>query len=277
MTMRKFAIMTAAVLVIAGCGSRGAKNAPAEDLTEIGKTAYSDLVSFICQGYQSGWDAMSPEDQGLSQVYSYSSEYAGFAEQDINGDGIPELLIGDQFEDGGYFLYDIYTINPADGSLIHLAKGGERDTFKINGDGIIIEDGSNSAFDSFRKAFKIEGGKLAELEDDNAGWEDSLMKLELNKFAGMAVQHLTGAFGDQREITEEEMEMFKALTEDGDMVLTPLSVSTQVVAGTNYKFWCRYGQKEPEERSGHCWVTVFKPLPGRGEPSVTSIEKAEDE
>lgn len=92
---------------------------------------------------------------------------------------------------------------------------------------------------------------------------------------------LVGAYGAQREPTEDEMAMFrKATANDSLVVYTPLSVSTQVVAGTNYKFWCRFEDtsKSEDENTqelhyGHCWVTIFKPLPGRGDPSVTAIEK----
>lgn len=84
-------------------------------------------------------------------------------------------------------------------------------------------------------------------------------------------EQMVGAFGEQREITEEEMAMFRKATENDSLaVYTPLSVSTQVVAGTNYKFWCRF--EETSDKYGHCWITIFKPLSGQGEPEVTSIE-----
>lgn len=300
--MKKLTILfagIAGIVAIAGCGGRNAGESAGEDMVDYGRIGYADIVSFICQGYQCRWDTMKPEDQGLSPVYSYSSEYAGFAEKDINGDGIPELVIGDQFEDGTYRIYDIYTINPDDGSLIHLASGGERDTFVINGSGVIIEEGSSSAFDSFQRGFTIEDGALVKLRSGDAGWEDSLMIIDFDNFSRLAAASsasgetggLVGAFGEQREISEEEMAMFrKATADDGLVVYSPLSVSTQVVAGTNYKFWCRYedisGQAGSEAKavgagaeqghgrsaSGHCWLTIFKPLPGRGEPSVTSVD-----
>ena len=80
----------------------------------------------------------------------------------INGDDIPELLLGDKFEDGSTVLYDIYTIHPKTASLIHLASGGERDRFTVSESGTIIENGSNSAFESFTKAYRIKKGKLVE-------------------------------------------------------------------------------------------------------------------
>lgn len=85
---------------------------------------------------------------------------------------------------------------------------------------------------------------------------------------------LVGAFGNQREITEQEMEMFRAVTQEQDSVVyTPLSVSTQVVAGINYRFWCRFENTQGQEDYGHCWVTVFKPLPGQGNPRVTRVDR----
>lgn len=89
---------------------------------------------------------------------------------------------------------------------------------------------------------------------------------------------MTGAYGEQRELTSSDMEMFRtAVTAyDSTVYYTPLSVSTQVVAGTNYKFWCRVENlsksNTEQDNPGHCWVIIFKPLPGRGEPAVTSVQ-----
>ena len=90
---------------------------------------------------------------------------------------------------------------------------------------------------------------------------------------------MTGAYGEQRELTDSEMEMFRSAVAayDSTVYYTPLSVSTQVVAGTNYRFWCRSENLSEsdaaQDNPGHCWVIIFKPLPGRGEPVVTSVQK----
>ena len=95
-------------------------------------------------------------------------------------------------------------------------------------------------------------------------------------------KQLCGGYTEQREMTDEEMEMFRSVTGTGDIVFTPLSVSTQVVAGTNYRFYCRYEDTsdgvqrksaDEDDKYGYCWVTIFKPLPGQGEPTLTSIDK----
>ena len=87
-------------------------------------------------------------------------------------------------------------------------------------------------------------------------------------------RHMTGAYTDQREPTEEEVAIFRKVTGEGDMVLTPLSVSTQVVAGLNYKFWCRY-EDSGRGVSGHCWVVIYMDL--KGNATLTSIKKEPDE
>ena len=85
---------------------------------------------------------------------------------------------------------------------------------------------------------------------------------------------ICGGYTDYRELTEDEFTMFNEVCGEGEMVLTPLSVATQVVAGTNYRFWCRY---EAKGSSGHCTVTIFKPLPGRGVPVLSGMEIKENE
>ncbi len=81
-------------------------------------------------------------------------------------------------------------------------------------------------------------------------------------------EQICGGYTEQREPTQEEIDMFRKATADQGMSLTPLSVATQVVAGLNYRFWCRFRKSD---ESGNCWVVIFKPLPGQGNPRVTSI------
>lgn len=263
--VRRMALALASVMVLASCGSNSRKLTK-EQVIDYGEIGYADIISFIVQGYQSHWEDMSPEELKLSPVYSYSSPYAGFTRKDIDCDGLDELLIGDLFEDGSYALYDIYGINPKDASLNHLACGGERDRFVINGDGVIIESGSNSADDSFVKGYRIKDGKLVEID---GCWHDTLLKLEFEYFSDLGQpQELCGGYTEQRDPTEEEMALF-ALATDNNPDLTPLSVSTQVVSGINYRFWCRC---KADNDCGHCWVTIYKPFPGQGEPRLTSIE-----
>jgi len=91
-----------------------------------------------------------------------------------------------------------------------------------------------------------------------------------------------GGYTDWREVSEEEMAIYRTAldayladkevcTEEGCSLpeeykalddAEPTAVSTQVVAGMNYKF-----------RSDVAIVTVFCPLPGQGDPEVSEVEK----
>ncbi len=79
-----------------------------------------------------------------------------------------------------------------------------------------------------------------------------------------------GGYTDFRTPTDEELEMFASLTKEEETEFHPELVATQVVAGINYKFLCL--SKSPDGNTGHCYVTVYKPLPGQGEPKVTGLE-----
>lgn len=79
-----------------------------------------------------------------------------------------------------------------------------------------------------------------------------------------------GGYSVEREPSEAEVEMLHNVVGEGDMVITPLSVATQVVAGLNYKFWCRYEDPVHGE-SGHCWVTIYKDL--QGQATLSNITK----
>ena len=85
-------------------------------------------------------------------------------------------------------------------------------------------------------------------------------------------QMLCGGYTEQREITEDEMNLFHLATDGEDLTLTPLSVSTQVVAGVNYKFWCRF-EDSARSTSGHCWVIIYQDL--EGNVTLSSITEEE--
>ena len=273
MKIIKSSILLATILMLTSCGS-GRQKLTREEIIDYGEIGYSDIISFIVVGYQSGWEEISTDEMELSSVYTYRSPYCGFCQKDINNDGIPELLIGDKFEDGSVVLYDIYTINPKTASLIHLTSGGERDRFTVNESGTIIEEGSNSASESFTKAFQIKNGKLLELKAVTL--EECPMDIDIETFKSLVQKNeeLCGGFSKEREPSIDEYQFFREVTDTiKGMSFTPLSLQTQVVAGINYKFYCRFSDVNAENNPSHCFLTIYKPLPGQGEPRVTSIEK----
>ena len=111
----------------------------------------------------------------------------------------------------------------------------------------------------------------------NAEGADSVAQAEVETFfanmeTGKTDEMLMGGYSEQRPLTAEDSAVFAAATKDyGYLGLKPLSVSTQVVAGTNFLFTCEmkaFGGPATETN-----VKIFRPLPGRGEPELIVVEK----
>lgn len=74
------------------------------------------------------------------------------------------------------------------------------------------------------------------------------------------------------QISTEEMNVFnQALEGLLGVNYTPLAVSTQVVAGMNYKFFCNAKGVYPNAIDEGAIVTIYQPL--EGQPHITSIIK----
>lgn len=162
--------LTLAVILLAGCKSE-------EDYSEFCDIAYSDVISTLVTGCASHWEEFLPGEAGLSAVYGYESPLLSFAQQDIDGDRVPELLIGDDFGEGDYQLYDIYTFNKETGDIVHLLCGGERNSFVVNGQGVIVETASNSAFETQTNFYVIENSALEQVESA----EDDRLPLDFDR------------------------------------------------------------------------------------------------
>ena len=111
----------------------------------------------------------------------------------------------------------------------------------------------------------------------NAEGADSIVAAEVETFfanlaEGKTEEMLMGGYSEQRPLTAEDSAVFAAATKDyGYLSLRPLSVSTQVVAGTNFLFTCEmkaFGGPATQTN-----VKIFRPLPGRGEPELIVVEK----
>ena len=89
---------------------------------------------------------------------------------------------------------------------------------------------------------------------------------------GKTDEMLLGGYSEQRPLTAEDSAAFIEATKDyAYLGLKPLSVATQIVAGTNYLFVCEmkaFGGSATQTN-----VKIFKPLPGRGAAELIVVEK----
>lgn len=80
---------------------------------------------------------------------------------------------------------------------------------------------------------------------------------------------ILGGWSPYEPISPEERVIFNEATQGLlGVVYTPISVSTQVVAGTNYRFKCE-ASVPPSEVIWEAIVEIFAPLDGK--PYVTGI------
>jgi hypothetical protein len=85
---------------------------------------------------------------------------------------------------------------------------------------------------------------------------------------------VVGGYTEERDLTAEDTEIFAAAMEGFDGVrYEPLKVSTQVVAGTNYKFYCKATNATPDAKERYVYVTIYVPLPSSGDSAeITNIQ-----
>ena len=86
----------------------------------------------------------------------------------------------------------------------------------------------------------------------------------------------TGAFSEDRDLTEEDLAVFEEAMQDLTGVdYEPLKVATQVVAGTNYRFLCNATVVYPDAETTLKYVFIYLPLDG--DPEIIEIVDVEED
>ncbi len=102
-----------------------------------------------------------------------------------------------------------------------------------------------------------------------------VLSLTLLASCGRSDDRVVGGYTDPRRPTTEERELFEAAVASiDDTFYKPLNVATQVVAGTNYRFVCKARENGRRGKRFDAVIVIYKPLPGQGEPRITSIERS---
>lgn len=91
-------------------------------------------------------------------IYGHGANYGaslglGYLIEDIDGNGTDELIFG-QNDDWNGVIYDLYTIS--DGELVHVFSGGERDRYYFCENGMIANEGADSAYVSVYAYYSFE-------------------------------------------------------------------------------------------------------------------------
>lgn len=217
--MRKFSLLFCVfTLLSALVGSAAAADEPVYDISlfEQGDPAHYGIiiadVTAMLNGQEPTYFAAGDE---LSTIYSMvaGSAYAtniGYAVIDIDGDGIDELLIGENPGDmSGTIFYNGFSI--INDEVKELFNGSERNRWYLASDNTLINEGSNSAFNSGTYAYALEDGQLKfteaviyDSEQSNGPWF-----------------RVTDPIGEQVSISEGEASAFQNAHPYLNIELTP--------------------------------------------------------
>lgn len=96
----------------------------------------------------------------------------GWLLRNLDGDGIPELLLGADWGDGHSVIFNIYRLDGA--KAVRVVDGWNRSRWYLCADGSLANEGSSSAFESSFSYYSYTSGELQHLEtllylDDGSG------------------------------------------------------------------------------------------------------------
>ena len=130
-----------------------ADQTPAPTPTEQPEAPYADLLALYGQAAQEGWDMEACDAAGLSLMCGRPEQAWGYALQDLDGDGAPELLIGN-----GREIFDLYALQ--DGAPKKLLTGWERNAYVLCEDGTVYNTASGGAAYTVFADYAVREGAL---------------------------------------------------------------------------------------------------------------------
>ena len=127
-------------------------------------TAYGSVISGYFRAYANGTtDPSYAFGNGISEYIGYS-EHVGYALQDLNGDGTPELIIAGTGENNNAngVICEIDTL--VNGQPVQVACSSARDRYYLRLDGTVLNEGSGGAGHSATIVYRLEGSGLVPVE-----------------------------------------------------------------------------------------------------------------
>ena len=137
-----------------------------------GYAAYDALLAEISGLRRSGAsDVQTDFSHDLLSVNDYY-QTPGWLLRDLDGDGIPELLLGANWDEGHTVIFNIYRYGGT--RAVRVVNGWNRNRWYLCTDGSLANEGSSSAFESSYSYYRYTSGELQHLEtllylDDGSG------------------------------------------------------------------------------------------------------------
>lgn len=127
-----------------------------------GYAAYNALLAEISDLRRSGAsDVQTDFSHDLLSVNDYY-QTPGWLLRDLDGDGIPELLLGADWGDGHTVIFNIYRLDGA--KAVRVVDGWSRSRWYLCTDGSLAHEGSDGASEGTYSYYRYENGALRHLE-----------------------------------------------------------------------------------------------------------------
>lgn len=127
-----------------------------------GYAAYNALLAEISGLRRSGASEVQTDfSHDLLSVNDYY-QTPGWLLRDLDGDGIPELLLGADWGDGHTVIFNIYCLDGA--KAVRVVDGWSRSRWYLCTDGSLAHEGSDGASEGTYSYYRYENGVLRHLE-----------------------------------------------------------------------------------------------------------------
>ena len=142
----------------------------------------------------------------------------GWLLRDLDGDGIPELLLGANWDEGHAVIFNIYRYGGT--RAVRVVNGWNRNRWYLCTDGSLANEGSSSAFESNYSYYRYTSGELQHLEtllylDDGSGGSPWRYSVTTDQYVNS---------GDFHSVTEAEATAVMDKYTHETLILTPFVV-----------------------------------------------------
>ena len=177
-----------------------------------GYAAYDALLAEISDLRRSGAsEAQTDFSHDLLSVNDYY-QTPGWLLRDLDGDGIPELLLGADWGDGHSVIFNIYRLDGA--KAVRVVDGWSRSRWYLCTDGSLAHEGSDGASEGTFSYYRYENGALRHLE--------TLISLD-GWFYSDTTDHYVGGKGF-RPVSEDEANAVRGKYTHETLSFTPFVV-----------------------------------------------------
>ena len=127
-----------------------------------GYPQYDEVLANICDLRLAG--TQGTETEFSSDLLAVNDYYQtpGWLLRDLDGDGIPELLLGANWDEGHTVIFNIYRYGGT--RAVRVVNGWNRNRWYLCTDGSLANEGSSSAFESSYSYYRYTSGELQHLE-----------------------------------------------------------------------------------------------------------------